>query len=52
MSWSLWFVLAATVVGARGSRVPLILGLVAACSPDVAGRPPHFHPLWVARKGP
>jgi len=44
MSWRLWFVLAATVVGARGSRVPLTLGFATPSNPDVAGRPAHFHP--------
>lgn len=29
----------------------LILGFAAPSSPDVAGRHPHFHPLWAAPHG-
>src|SRR5215211_7029207 len=39
ISRSLWFVLEATVVGSRGSRVPLRDGLTAPSRSDVAGRP-------------
>ncbi len=50
---SLRFVLAATVRGARGSRVPLTSGSLAPSGTDVTGSPvpPDFHPSRVAAHG-
>src|SRR5262249_39810783 len=52
LSRSLRYVLAATVSGARGSRVLLCDGLAGTRGNDVTGRRRDFHAFRVGRKGP